>query len=56
MFRTRGNFLPRYYIKRICENELAKLEPARHDTSKNNLTDFYEPIQSYYTIKVLCCY
>ena len=33
-------FCHRYYVKRICENELAKLGPARDDKGKNNLTDF----------------
>ena len=39
-FEKEEIFCHRYYVKRICENELAKLEPARHNKSRNNLTDF----------------
>jgi uncharacterized protein YeaO (DUF488 family) len=33
-------FCHRYYVKKICENQLAKIGPTRHDKSRNNLTDF----------------
>lgn len=40
-FEEEEIFCHRYYVKRICENELVNLEPARHEKSKNNLTDFF---------------
>ena len=39
-FEKEEIFCHRYYVKRICENELAKLEPVKHVKRKNNLTDF----------------
>jgi uncharacterized protein YeaO (DUF488 family) len=39
-FEEEEIFCHRYYVKKICENELAKLEPARHDKCRNNLTNF----------------
>ena len=32
-------FCHRYYVKKICENELSKLKPIEHSNNKNNVTD-----------------
>jgi uncharacterized protein YeaO (DUF488 family) len=39
-FEREDIFCHRYYIKKICENELSKLAPNRRDKNKNKLTDF----------------